>query len=153
MPAAAAARESASLGVPMIATACVASAVGFAVLAFSSIPLVSQFGLLLGGGVLVCLLVHLPGRIRRCSPSVASAAPDTERGRAMTRLKQLVKPVLGTAIVAPGRVLALAILLGAIGWAVSTQAETRTEIGQLLPSQAPVVKDLLDVEETDRRLR
>ncbi|MBN8870203.1 MAG: MMPL family transporter [Solirubrobacterales bacterium] len=147
LPAAEAAGEAASLGVPMIATACIATAVGFGALAFSSLPLVSQFGLLLGGGVLVCFLftflagfalLALRGRER----------PGPGRGRAINWLKRLVKPMLATAIAAPGRVLLLAILLGAIGWAVSTQAQVRTEIGQLLPSRAPVVQDLLEVEDT-----
>lgn len=142
-----AAREAAGLGVPMIATACVATAAGFGTLIFSSLPLVSQFGLLLGGGVLICFaftflagfaLLGLRGRRR----------PEPGRGRLIGRVRNLVKSVLATAIMAPGRVLALAVLLGAIGWAVSTQAEVRTEVGQLLPSRAPVVRDLLDVEKT-----
>jgi hydrophobe/amphiphile efflux-3 (HAE3) family protein len=147
MPAEEAAAEAASHGAPMIATACVATAIGFSALALSSLPLVSQFGLLLGGGVLVCFvftffagfaLLALRGRER----------PGPERGRAITWLKNMVKPMLATAIAAPGRVLLLAVLLGAIGWAVSTQAQVRTEIGQLLPSRAPVVQDLLEVEDT-----
>ncbi len=147
MPAGEAAAEAAGLGAPMIATACVATAAGFGALAISSLPLISQFGLLLGGGVLICFvftfltafaLLALRGEKR----------PELHRGRFIAHAKDLVKQVLGVAIAAPGRVLLLAILLGAIGWAVSTQAETRADIGQLLPSRAPVVQDLLDLEET-----
>ena len=147
MKPAAAAREAAALGVPMIATACVATAAGFGVLALSSFPLVSQFGLLLGIGVLVCFVFTFLAGFALLSLR-GEGRPDGRQGRVLTRLKDLVKPVLGTAIAAPGRILAMAFLLGAIGWAVSTQAETRSEIGQLLPAQAPLVQDLLDVEET-----
>jgi predicted RND superfamily exporter protein len=131
----------------MIATACVATAAGFGALVLSSLPLVSQFGLLLGGGVLVCFLFTFFAGFALLSLR-GEGRPEPRRGRIITRIRELVKSVLATAIAAPGRVLLLGILLGAIGWAVSTQAVTRTEIGQLLPSRAPVVKDLLDVEET-----
>lgn len=146
-PASEAAAEAAGLGVPMIATACLATAVGFGVLFFSSLPLVSQFGLLLGGGVLACFvftffagfaLLALRGERR----------PEPRAGKALGSLKVLVKSVLATAILAPGRILLLSILLGAIGWAVGTQADIRTEISQLLPSRAPAVQDLVDLEDT-----
>lgn len=147
MPAADAARESASRGAPMIATACLATAAGFSALMLSGLPLVAQFGLLLAGGVLVCFLVTFLAGFAMLSLR-GERRPERNHGRIVARGRNLVKVVLATAIRAPGRVLGLAILLGAIGWAVSTQAETRTEIGQLLPSRAPVVQDLLDVEET-----
>lgn len=147
IPAVQAAREAATLGVPMIATACLATAAGFGVLAFSSLPLVAQFGLLLGGGVVVCFaFTFLTGFAMLALRG--EGRPERHRGRVVARLKSLVKPVLATAIAAPGRVLMLAILLGAIGWGLSTQAQIRTEIGQLLPSRAAAVQDLLDVEET-----
>lgn len=142
-----AAAEAASLGVPMIATACLATAAGFVSLALSSLPLVAEFGLLLGSGVLICFvftflvafaLLALRGERR----------PGARQVRLLRWGRGLVKPVLATAITAPGRMLLLATLLGALGWAVSTQAETRLEIGQLLPTRAGVVQDLLDVEET-----
>lgn len=147
LPPAEAASEAAALGVPMIATACLATAAGFAALMFSSLPLVAEFGLLLGGGVLVCFLFTFVTGFALLALR-GEGRPEAHRGRLVGKARGWVKPVLATAIVAPGRVLGLAVLLGAIGWAVSTQAETRTEIGQLLPSRAPVVQDLLDVEET-----
>lgn len=74
--------------------------------------------------------------------------PGRHDGRLAGKARQPVKSLLGTVIAAPGRMLLLALLLGLVGWAVGTKAETRTEIGQLLPTRAPVVQDLLDVEET-----
>jgi len=147
LPATDAAAEAARLGVPMIAAACLATAAGFAALTLSSLPLVSEFGLLLGGGVLVCFLFTFFAAFALLALR-GEGRPEPRRGRIVNWVRDMVKPVLAAAIVAPGRVLLLGILLGAVGWAVGTQAVTRTEIGQLLPSRAPVVKDLLDVEDT-----
>ncbi len=147
LPARQAAREAASLGVPMIATACVATAAGFGVLALSSLPLVSQFGLLLGGGVLICFVFTFFAGFAMLALR-GERRPEAGEGRILAGAKTITKPVLATSILAPGRVLLLSILLGAIGWAVSTQSEVRAEIGQLLPSRAPVVQDLLKVEDT-----
>ena len=146
-PVPAAAGEAARLGMPMIATASIATAAGFAVLAFSSLPLVSQFGLLLGGGVLICFAFTFLAGFAALALR-GEGRPETHRGPVIRQARELVKSVLATAIIAPGRVLLLSILLGLIGWAVSTQAEVRTEIGQLLPSKAAVAQDLLDLEET-----
>jgi len=147
LPAAEAAGEAATRGVPMIATACLATAAGFAALMLSDLPLVAQFGLLLGGGVLVCFLVTFLVGFALLALR-GERRPERAGGGLLACAKDVVKPVLATAIKAPGRVLALAVLLGAVGWAVSTQAAISTEIGQLLPARAPVVQDLLDVEET-----
>lgn len=146
-PAPEAAAEAAGLGFPMIATACVATAAGFGVLSFSSLPLVSQFGLLLGGGVLICFVFTFFAGFAMLALR-GEGRPEPRGGDFLERIKVIVKSVLATAILAPGRVLLLSILLGAIGWAVSTQAGVRTEISQLLPSRAPVVQDLLDVQDT-----
>ncbi|MCB0870101.1 MAG: MMPL family transporter [Solirubrobacterales bacterium] len=146
LPADQAAGEAARLGVPMIATACLATAAGFGVLALSSLPLVSQFGLLLGGGVLICFIFTFCAGFAMLALR-GERRPAPGKGPIVSRARDLAKPLLATSITAPGRVLLLSVLLGAIGWAVSTQAEVRAEIGQLLPSRAPVVQDLLEVEE------
>ncbi|MCB0867465.1 MAG: MMPL family transporter [Solirubrobacterales bacterium] len=147
IPAPEAAREVATRGAPMIATACIATAAGFGVLMFSPVPLVSQFGLLLAGGVLVCFVVTFMTGFALLALR-GDRRPGPRSGRVASHAKRAVKPVLAAAILAPGRVLALALVLGAVGWAVSTQAEVKAEIGQLLPSRASVVKDLLNVEKT-----
>lgn len=142
-----AAGTAARLGGPMIATACLATAVGFGALMLSSLPLISQFGLLLGGGVLVCFAFSFVTVFAVLSRR-GERRPGPRVNRTLRWFRELVKRVLGISIAAPGRVLALALLLGAIGWAVGTQSETRIGIGEMLPTQAPVVKDLLDVEQT-----
>jgi hydrophobe/amphiphile efflux-3 (HAE3) family protein len=144
-----AARTAARLGLPMIATACLATAFGFASLGFSRFPLVSEFGLLLGAGVLVCLLVTSlfgfaalairgPGR---------AAAVRAGRLRPMQAVREWTKSGMALAILAPGRLLLVAVLIAACGWAVSTQGTPATEVGQLLPSRNAAVQDLQRLED------
>jgi hydrophobe/amphiphile efflux-3 (HAE3) family protein len=145
-----AARIAASQGLPMIATACVASAFGFGALLVSSVPLISEFGLLLAGGVLLCLLVVFifgfaalairgPGR---------PASMPFERFSGFGFVKSGAKSVLGLAILAPGRLLVVSLLIAACGWAAGTQAETRTELRQFLPSRTAAVQDFVDLEDS-----
>ncbi|MGK2955893.1 MAG: efflux RND transporter permease subunit [Solirubrobacterales bacterium] len=145
-----AARIAASLGLPMIATACVASAFGFAALLVSPVPLISEFGLLLASGVLVCLLVVFifgfaalsirgPGR---------SARIPFERFSGFGFVKSGAKSILGMAMLAPGRLLAVSLLVAACGWAVGTQAETRTELREILPTRTEAVQDFIDLEDS-----
>lgn len=145
-----AARITASAGLPMIATACLATASGFAALLLSPFPLISEFGLLLGAGLLVCLAtVSIMGfaALSLRGAGLAAAAP-VSRLALFQWVRKAAKSMLGLAILAPGRLLLVSILIAACGWAVSTQTETGTEISQMLPSRSGVVEDLLDVEET-----
>ncbi len=144
-----AARTTGTLGLPMIAVACVATAFGFGALLISDLPLVSEFGVMLGAGVLVGFLVTfvtgfsalaLRGRQR------GSASPLESFGL-MPAVRRRFKPLLAMAIVAPGRIALIGLIVAACGWAVSTQARSGTEINQLLPTRAEAVKDLLEVEE------
>lgn len=144
-----AAREAGTGGLPMIATACVATAFGFGALLLSDLPLVSEFGLLLAAGVLICFLVTflagfaalaLRGGLRRTDSPV-------ETSGILPAVRERFKTVLGLAILAPGRIILVGLILAACGWAVSTQAGSGTEISELLPTRAGVVQDLLEVEE------
>ena len=145
-----AAREAAAGGVPMIATACLASAVGFSALIISPVPLISEFGLLLAAGVLVCLLiVFLLGFAALALRGPGLARPVfIERFAPFGWVKHGAKSLLGMAIIAPGRLLVVSLVIAACGWAAGTQAVPATEIGQLLPARSDAVKDLLDVEDT-----
>lgn len=141
-------RQSASLGLPMIGLACVATAVGFGALIVSSLPLVSGFGLTLAAGILTCftvtfllcfsLLALRGGRRDPVSPLVA--------GKAMAALRIRVKSVLAISLRAPVRVVLIGLLIAGCGWAVSTQARSGTDIPQLLPTRNDSVQDLLTVE-------
>ncbi|MBK5232660.1 MAG: MMPL family transporter [Thermoleophilia bacterium] len=143
-----AARFAARKGVPMIATACVASAFGFASLLISPVPLISEFGLLLAAGVLVCLtVVFLFGFAALSIRGPGQPGPIAfERFAAFDFLKNGAKRILGLAILAPGRLLLISLVIAACGWAAGTQAETTAEFRQLLPTRTAVVEDLLDLE-------
>jgi hydrophobe/amphiphile efflux-3 (HAE3) family protein len=145
----AAARTAARHGMPMIATACLATAFGFASLLFSPFPLVAEFGLLLGAGVLICLVVAFPLGFAALSvrgpgverqPRVAGFGPTD-------RVRSWAKSALALAILSPGRLLLVAMLIAACGWAVGTQGSPATEISQLLPARNGAVQDLSALDE------
>lgn len=145
----AAVRASARAGLPMIALACVSTALGFGALVVSTLPLVSQFGLMLAAGILTCFAVTfllgfaaLGLRGDRRDPT-----SPLESVGAMPWLRRRVKPVIAVSILAPARLVLVGLLIAACGWVVSTQARSGTEIGQLLPTRSAPVSDLLEVEE------
>ena len=136
-----AARIAATEGVPMIATACAATAFGFAALMLSSLPLVAEFGLLLGVGVLVCLtVVFLLGFAALSIRGPGKPGP----ARIMQVfffdwLRRAVESMIALSVVAPRRVLVVSLLVAACGWAASTQAETDTSCAW--PSNTRVAAD------------
>ncbi len=145
-----AARAAASLGVPMIAVACVASALGFGSLLVSPVPLISEFGILLGAGVLVCLAVVFPIGFAALAIRGPGLPADMaiERLAVFGRVRDGAKSLLGMAILAPGRLLAVSIVIAACGWVAGTQADTATEVRQLLPTRTEAVQDLIQFEDS-----
>ncbi len=144
-----AARTAARLGMPMIATACLATAFGFASLLLSPFPLVAEFGLLLGAGVLICLSVAFPlGFAALSLRGPGGDLPPRAAGfRPAERVRGWAKSGLALAILAPGRLILVAALVAGCGWAVSTQGSPATEISQLLPGRNAAVQDLNTLEE------
>jgi hydrophobe/amphiphile efflux-3 (HAE3) family protein len=143
------ARAAARLGMPMIATACLATAFGFASLTLSPFPLVAEFGLLLGAGVLVCLVFTFLTCFSALSLRGPGETPPPRVGRMgpLGKIKDWARAALGLAILAPGRLLVISVLIAACGWVVSTQGSPATEISQLLPSRSAAVQDLNTLEE------
>ena len=139
-----AAGMAARLGMPMIATACLATAFGFASLGLSQFPLVAEFGLLLGAGVLICLLVTFLFGFAALSLRGPGRGGEVRAGRLASAesARHWAKSAMGLAILAPSRLLVVSVLIAACGWAVSTQASPATEISQLLPSRNSAVEDL-----------
>ena len=144
-----AARVAARIGMPMIVTACLATALGFASLGLSRFPLVAEFGLLLGSGVLVCLLVTFLSGFAALSLRGPGRGGEVRAGRhgAAAAVRHWTKSVIALAILAPSRMLVLGIVVAACGWAVSTQGSPATEISQLLPSRNSAVEDLDRLDE------
>jgi hydrophobe/amphiphile efflux-3 (HAE3) family protein len=144
-----AARTAGRLGMPMIATACLATAFGFASLGFSQFPLVAEFGLLLGAGVLICLVVTFLFGFAALSLRGSGRAGEVRAGRfgPMAVVRDWAKSAMALSILAPARLLLVSILVAACGWAVSTQGSPATEVSQLLPGRNSAVSDLNRMEE------
>ncbi len=139
-----AARVAARLGMPMIATACLATAFGFASLGLSQFPLVAEFGLLLGAGVLVCLVVTFLFGFAALSLRGPGRGGEVRAGRIgpVESARHWAKSAMALAMLAPARLLVVSLLIAACGWAVSTQGSPATEVSQLLPSRNASVQDL-----------
>ncbi|MFZ9669107.1 MAG: MMPL family transporter [Solirubrobacterales bacterium] len=146
-----AARSAAIPGIPVLATASLATAAGFLAMALSDYPLISELGLLLGIGLPVCLLLvafigypMLGLRERRKGEATDADGPS----RLPTGpLRRIARSVVGTGLLFPGRVLLVASLVAACGWAVGTQAKSATAISELLPSRSEVMADYREAEE------
>jgi uncharacterized protein len=161
-----AAVESAARGGPVIATACLATAAGFCVLLLSPIPMVRGFALLLVGGIAAAFLLALTAGLSALSllgPGDSSRWPqrlDGARRRASAALRpaselssrvgtgaaRLGRRALAISIAAPGRVLAVAALIAAIGWGVGTQIPVISDIRQLVPGNLPALQDVDQLE-------
>jgi hydrophobe/amphiphile efflux-3 (HAE3) family protein len=168
-----AAVEAAARGGPVIATAGLATAAGFAVLVLSPIPMVRAFALLLVLGIAVAFVLALTVGLATLSlltPSRGAGArlpgplhrrlegprerlretlrPVSERGSAFARATgRTSQRALAMSIAAPGRVLAVAAVLAAVGWGVGTQTPVISDIRQLVPGNLPALEDVDELEE------
>jgi hydrophobe/amphiphile efflux-3 (HAE3) family protein len=163
-----AAVEAAALGAPVIATAALATAAGFLVLLLSPIPMIRGFGILLVVGVAVAFCVALTAGLALLSltgrPSAAGA--DTRgssrgtRGRAgrfqkfgdakravAERVRAIGRRALAVSVAAPGRVLAVGLVIAAVGWAVGTRAELISDLRELVPSDLPELQNVDELQE------
>jgi len=168
-----AAVEAAARGGPVIATACLATAAGFCVLLLSPIPMVRAFALLLVGGIVVAFVIALTAGLAALSllGRGGGSGRGTQRpGRptrldgARRRLSAVGHPIsefssrvgagagglgrraLAMSISAPGRVLAVAAVLAAIGWGVGTQIPVISDIRQLVPGNLPALQNVDELE-------
>ena len=163
----AAARRAALLGAPAVAVAAAATAAGFAVLAFSPVPMVRGFGILLVAGIAIAFaLALLAGTAalvlaeRAAPPPALQRLADRLKRRRRTRGE---RPPSGAALVAddaraaarragaaslayatrrPARVLAIAFAVAACGWVLDTQTRVESDIQRLVPQDMPALRDL-----------
>jgi uncharacterized protein len=162
----AAAVLSAVRGGPVIATAALATAVGFSALVLSPIAMVREFAFALVIGILAALAISLtaglaalsiaapetgggPGRTRRIAARAAAA-----RRRAAApllgvrrRLRAWGRAALATSIAMPGRVLIVALLLAATGWIAGTRTEVVSDIRELVPADLPALQGVDELQE------
>lgn len=160
-------------GGPVIATAALATTVGFLSLVLSPIPMVQEFAFALVVGVASAFAISVtaglaalstartgggdPAASRdwlRSGPAArpAAAARDASRrlrepaGRLRERATSLGSSALATAIAAPGRVLLVAGLLAVAGWALSTQTKVVSDIDELVPGDLPALQSVNALE-------
>jgi uncharacterized protein len=163
----AAAAEAAGRGGPVIATAGLATAVGFVVLILSPIPLVRTFGLLLVLGIALAFAIALtagfaalafsrprdtevrPRRWGSAGSRLRRAAEHAEarRDAAATRLSAAGRSALATSIAAPGRVLVVALVLAVTGWVAGTRTDVVSDIRELVPGSLPALEEVDVLEE------
>ena len=147
---------------PTIATAALATGVGFLVLQLSPIPMVRGFGALLVAGIAFALLLAftagtaaltLSGRGSRRARDGALArslrgageladAARARLARLVARLGAVGAAALRGALRRPGRVLAGGLLLAVAGWAVDSRTEVVSDIERLVPQELQGVSDL-----------
>ena len=153
-------------GGPVIATAALATAVGFLTLTLSPIPMVREFAVALVAGIGAALAISLtaglaalsmapaggtdpqPGRIARRARSATARGGDAV-GRAAA-IGGAVRPraadwwgrALAAAIQQPGRVLVVATVLAVTGWVAGTGTTVISDIRELVPSDLPALQSV-----------
>ena len=144
---------------PTIATAALATGVGFLVLQLSPVPMVRGFGALLVAGIVFALLLAFSAgtaalalslRRRRdgvLARSLRGAGELADSARAALagpagRVGAAGTAVLRAALRQPGRVLAIGLALAAFGWALDSQTEVVTDVERLVPQDLEAVRDL-----------
>jgi uncharacterized protein len=155
-----AAVAAASSGGPTIATAGLATAVGFLVLLLSPVPMVRGFGVLLVLGIALALACTLcagvAALVRFGGPRRTEVPPLLPRARA--RLRDLADHprvldarewvagrawrTLGVSLTRPRRVLAVGLALAVLGIALDTQSEVVSDVNQLVPQNLQALKDV-----------
>jgi hydrophobe/amphiphile efflux-3 (HAE3) family protein len=73
-------------------------------------------------------------------------APLRAIGRAIARVAS-PRAILGASLRRPGRVLAAALALAAIGWAVETQTDVVSDVTKLVPADMPALADLTTLQD------
>lgn len=153
---------------PTIAIAALATAAGFAVLLLSPVPMVRDFGVTLVVGIAVALgvtftagaaVLALPAR--RARRSVAVPAPIAWLDASVRGAAEIVRD--GARVIArylardrgralrlagrhPWRVLTVAVVLAAAGWAVESRISVESDITRLVPPGMPSLRDLRTLE-------
>jgi uncharacterized protein len=152
-------------GGPVIATAAIATAIGFASLVLSPIPMVREFAFALVIGILAALAISLtaglaalsiaaPARPPKALPGRLGAGTTRARarlagltGRGRQQLGRLGRAALAGSIAMPGRVLVVALLLAVTGWVAGTRTEVVSDIRELVPADLPALQGVDELQE------
>ena len=155
----------AAAGGPTIVTAGIATAVGFLALLLSPVPMVRGFGALLVLGVglaLACAICAgfaalvrarrggapgVPPALPRLPARLAAGAGNARVHAVREWLADRSWRALGAALGRPRRVLAIGLVLAAVGLALDTQSEVVSDIRELVPQDLQALKDVDTLQE------
>ena len=155
-----AAVEAGARGGPVIGTAAAATVAGFLVLLLSPIPMIRGFGLLLVVGIAIAFVAraHRRAGAALAHPQGASSPSAVVRGRlrrvhdaraaAGERAGRIGRRALAVSVAAPGRVLAVALVLAVAGWVAGTRAEVISDLRELVPSDLPELQNVDELQDT-----
>jgi hydrophobe/amphiphile efflux-3 (HAE3) family protein len=159
-------RDAARIGAPAIAIAGAASAAAALVTLLSPVPMVRGFGVLLAVGIGIAFICALtagsaalalvragrPGADRRFSslPSIARLAAAWRGARELLLEAVVARGVSRAALLPafrnPGRVLAVGLVLAALGWGLDAQTKVQTDITKLVPQNLQSLQNLTTLE-------
>jgi len=153
-------------GGPVIATAALATAVGFLALTLSPIPMVREFAFALVAGIAAALAISLTAGLAALSMAPPTgrgeaASGPADRGGAIGRPLVVARRRAGAAVAAsrrhaaaawqralaasirrPGRVLLVATVLAVTGWVAGTGTKVVSDIHELVPSGLPALRSV-----------
>ena len=148
--------RAARVAVPVIATAALATGVGFLVLLLSPVPMVRGFGVLLVAGIGIALLLALTAgtaaltvgarrrpragplaRSLRGAGELVEGAGDAAARALAPAARRVGAATMRAAMRRPGRVLAVGLAVAAVGWAVDSRTEVVSDIQRLVPQDLP----------------
>ena len=148
-------KDAAAAGGPTIATACLATALGFLALQLSPIPMVRGFGWLLILGIVIAFGLALTTGLGtlalwRAGPVAAGdpPSPRTPRGWSPLLRHPPEERLLSVARASPVAVLSVGVALAVCGWIAGTQVETVTDIRSLAPQNIKAVEGLNELQDT-----
>jgi uncharacterized protein len=155
-----AAVEAAAQGGPVIATAALATAAGFAVLLLpflSPIPLIHDFAVLLVIGVVVAFGLALTVGLGVLSLTKPGREPSRrfqaqrERGhrlqeRVRGRARVIGRRLIAASIAAPGRILVVGGVLAVGGWVAASQIGLVSDFRALLPGDLPALAGVSQIQ-------
>ena len=149
--------RAARVAVPVIATAALATGVGFLVLLLSPVPMVRGFGALLVAGIAIAFVLALTAgtaalslrpregglarSLRGAGELVESAASALARPlRAPAR--RVGDVAMRGALRRPGRVLVVGMVIAVAGWGLDSRTEVVSDLERLVPEDLAAVQDL-----------
>ena len=153
------AERAARVAVPVIATAALATGVGFLVLLTSPVPMVRGFGALLVAGIAIAFAIALTAgtaaltlgsrprdgalaRSLRGAGELVDGAADALARPLRGPARRVGSAAVGGALRRPGRVLAVGLAVAAVGWALDSQTEVVSDVERLVPQDLQAVQDL-----------